>query len=402
MRTFSEHFVNLSVDLSKHIEVLLRHHNCVIVPAFGGFIADYRSAVIDRDNNRILPPAKNVLFNAKLTNNDGLLANTIAVKEELSYPKALEFISNRVNFWKDALQNGERVEVGEVGFLYRQGDQIVFEQSRELNLLLQAYGLPNLQFIGFEQQKEVAPAKELPVDKEIKRAVPKTEQVKEAVAESPKEIPVLTGQPAVAEKKEETPVVAIEHSRRKGRWKYLAAVAAIPLMFYSYWIPVKTDFLDTGKIQIADFNPIKSNPVRNYQTRLASSFEPFQKQTSETWEDLTSQISDHVEVYNYALDEELYIPIRLDRKPIEEVEAETGHFEDKNLPYHVIGGCFSVESNAHQLVADLKKQGYPAHVLDKKNGLYRVSSGDYASRNEATSAMRDFKSAGFSGWVLKK
>ena len=406
MRTFSEHFVNLIVDLSKHIEILLRDHNCVIVPDFGGFIANYRSAVIDRDHQRIIPPSKSILFNGKLTSNDGLLANAIAVEDKIAYPDALQLIANKVADWKTSLKEGQRVEVGEFGFLYREQDQIVFEQSRELNLLLQAYGLSSVKFVGFEQEAVL----EKPIKEEKQKLVEpvsingsKTEPVKQ---EEAKEIVVLSGESEQVAEQKEVPVVSITSATEKrGRWKYLAAVAAIPLLFYSYWIPVKTDFLDTGKIQMADFNPIKHNPVRHYQKRLESDFIPFEEQKSESWEELTSDISEHVEVYNYALDDDFYIPVRLDREADiveEEMEDNAAPVVNSELPYHVIGGCFSIEDNANQLVIDLKKQGYAAHVLDKKNGLYRVSSGDYASRSEAKNALSGFKNAGFSGWVLKK
>ena len=129
------------MELAKHIEILLQSHNCVIVPDFGGFIANYRSAVIDRANKRILPPAKNILFNAKLTNNDGLLANAVVQAMRCTYPEALNQISTDVADWNAQLAKSLRIDLGELGFLYQQDNRIVFEQGRDLNLLLQAYGL---------------------------------------------------------------------------------------------------------------------------------------------------------------------------------------------------------------------------------------------------------------------
>jgi hypothetical protein len=39
------------------------------------------------------------------------------------------------------LEEGHRIELEEIGFLFLQNNQVVFEQNREVNLLLQAYGL---------------------------------------------------------------------------------------------------------------------------------------------------------------------------------------------------------------------------------------------------------------------
>ena len=392
------------MELAKHIEILLQSHNCVIVPDFGGFIANYRSAVIDRANKRILPPAKNILFNAKLTNNDGLLANAVVQAMRCTYPEALNQISTDVADWNAQLAKGLRIDLGELGFLYQQDNRIVFEQGRDLNLLLQAYGLSNVQFVAVKEKKEIASAIQEPVSERVANHKPVLEG---PVKEKETVVIELAGRAAAVpiEKNEEsqTPVSEIEQSRRRGRWKYIAAAAAIPFLFYSYWIPVETDFIETGKIQMADFNPIKTTPDRSYQSRLETTFESFEKPEVETWETLTSEISEHVEVYNYALADDFYIPIRLEKEePSVGPVNEQAISENAELPYHVIGGCFSVSSNADQLVVDLQKQGYQAHVLDQKNGLHRVSSGDYATRSEARKALKAFKDAGFSGWLLKK
>ena len=49
----------MSVLLDSHISYLLHEHNCVILPAFGGFVANYHSSRIDpiinliKKNNRL-------------------------------------------------------------------------------------------------------------------------------------------------------------------------------------------------------------------------------------------------------------------------------------------------------------------------------------------------------------
>ena len=50
-------------------------------------------------------------------------------------------------------------------------------------------------------------------------------------------------------------VISIAPKKRRA-FRYLAVAAALPILFYAYWIPMETDFIDTGKIQMADFNPI--------------------------------------------------------------------------------------------------------------------------------------------------
>lgn len=371
----------------------------MIVPEFGGFIANYRSAVVDTANKRILPPSKSVLFNVNLKNNDGLLANTLVQAEDYSYPKALEVIQKSVANWLSELSEGKRLDFGELGFLYQQENSIIFEQSREVNLLLEAYGLSNVKFVPHLKTVEKEPVKNVVADKVSTPPKKKIEIVETPVIALTEKEDIVVNTSTESEDK----VVSIQKTKRGGKWKYIAAAVAIPFLFYSYWIPAETDFIETGKIQLADFNPIHSAPERSYEVRLENEFHGAENPKVETWESLTSQISEHVEVYNYALDDDFYIPIRLEKNQSEKIEAsEKVIAQNKDLPYHIIGGCFSIASNADQLVEDLQKAGYEAHVLDKKNGLHRVSSGDYATRSEAKAALKAFRNAGFSGWVLKK
>lgn len=390
------------MELSAYIGQLLQKHNCVIVPEFGGFIANYKSAIVDRVNNRISPPSKSVLFNPNLVNNDGLLGNYVAQVQAVTYPQALDFIASDVDKWNTELKAGGRVEIGDVGFLFQQDNQIIFEQNREVNLLLNAYGLSGISFVNFAAkpvEKIVAP--KLVVEKPVIAA---------PVVEKEKETPIIaleTEAPIEVEVVEEQDEKVIPIAPKKRRTlRYLGVAAALPILFYAYWIPMETDFIDTGKIQVADFNPIKQSPERTYQSR-SSTFETVEIEETTSWEDLTSNLSDNVTVYNYQFDDELYIPIKLDKTatdlPVEEAAISTpASNEATELPYHVIGGCFSVKANADNFVNELIKDGYSAKVLDLNKGLYRVTAGDYANRSEAKESLSTFKNSGFSGWILKK
>lgn len=404
------------MQLTDYIVALLREHNCVIVPDFGGFIANYKSAVIDPVQNRIVPPSKSVLFNPKLITNDGLLGNEISGKKGVTYPDALQFIADEVDRWQNELEKGERIEIGEIGFLFRQNGTITFEQSRDVNILLAAYGLSGVRFVNFKEKASQAEKEVVPVITESP-VTQKQEPVKESAVET-KEQPnepviialnqqsVIEETEAVAEPEDEK-VIPIGKKPRGKKLKYLAVAAAIPLLFYSYWIPIETDFLDTGEIQLGDFNPIRNSVNRSYKLRSEETFSADHTTDWKSWSELTENLSDHVEVYNYQFDDELYIPIKLDKTAVAETTPITEEVDDLSdamvdNPYHIIGGCFSVKSNAENLVADLVEEGYPARILDLNKGLYRVSAGGYANRNEANDNLKGFKNAGFSGWILKK
>lgn len=83
-------------EVSTHIEQLLLHHDCVIVPGLGGFVAQDCPATYIAEEEVFLPPYRNVSFNPRLTMNDGLLAQRIAQDCNIPYAEALLFLESEV------------------------------------------------------------------------------------------------------------------------------------------------------------------------------------------------------------------------------------------------------------------------------------------------------------------
>jgi cell division protein FtsN len=96
-------------------------------------------------------------------------------------------------------------------------------------------------------------------------------------------------------------------------------------------------------------------------------------------------------------------------------EAATAIFENKAIPseannvpaneshqFFIIGGCFSIAENAELFVKELNAKGHQAKLVDHNKGLYRVSFGSYASRDEANNALMNLKSENKGAWILKK
>ncbi len=73
------------VNIEKHIALLLRNYDCVIIPGLGGFVANYSPSQFNRAKGLLSPPSKAIIFNRNLINNDGLLMNHLSVNENLSY-----------------------------------------------------------------------------------------------------------------------------------------------------------------------------------------------------------------------------------------------------------------------------------------------------------------------------
>lgn len=137
----------------QYISDLLLHHNCVIVPEFGGFIANHIPASINPVINSFAPPRKEILFNSSLKHNDGLLATYIAQKENISFDDALFIIKNFVEVCMQLIKTDGKIEISRVGtIILDKYDYFQFQPDQDQNLLLSSFGLNN--FISPVIQRE--------------------------------------------------------------------------------------------------------------------------------------------------------------------------------------------------------------------------------------------------------
>lgn len=128
--------------LPLHIEYLLRTHDCVTVPGLGAFIVSRRSAVFDRSAGLLLPPVREVLFNASIVHNDGVIANSIARREGLSFAQASEKLHHDAGDLYNRLREGETIDLGSVGSLSMgEENNVIFTPSADAETCARRLGL---------------------------------------------------------------------------------------------------------------------------------------------------------------------------------------------------------------------------------------------------------------------
>ena len=153
-------FRNDEMNIEEAISELLFEYDCVIIPGFGGFIGNYSPAVILSSNHTFVPPSKSILFNINLKHNDGLLATHLSGKENITYREALNGIEIVVRQWNLSLHSGERVELTNLGQLFKdQEGNLMFTQVNEVNYLQESYGLnsfvsPAIRRDGYQRKLE--------------------------------------------------------------------------------------------------------------------------------------------------------------------------------------------------------------------------------------------------------
>lgn len=134
------------MNLTAHISYLLKYHECVVIPEFGAFISNYKPAQYNLAKNTFLPPSKEVVFNAKIKKNDGLLINYLVETENIAYHQAEVSIMNFVDSLFARLNNGEKVELEQLGvFEFDKTGAIVYNTANKFEMI-EAYGLSEFSY----------------------------------------------------------------------------------------------------------------------------------------------------------------------------------------------------------------------------------------------------------------
>lgn len=141
----------------EYISDLLFLHDCVIIPDFGGFICNYKSAYIDEANGTICPPSKDILFNRNLTHNDGLLVNWIASKEDIGYDKATKQLSLFCEDLKVRLNQKQRVVFGDIGVFFTDRRFNIIFDSGKSNFLSETFGMEAVEAEKIYVEEKVKP-----------------------------------------------------------------------------------------------------------------------------------------------------------------------------------------------------------------------------------------------------
>lgn len=351
------------MKLEQYISELLYKYDCVIVPSLGGFVSNYQPATIQPIQNTFAPPSKSVSFNKNLNNNDGLLANFIAQKENISFDVAIERIEESVLVVQRDLKLKKRILLANVGTLFLDVEnRIQFEPQNSINYLLGSYGLP-----VFQKQP-------------IKRAT-----IEEKISKEFKD--------------RTTPLVVAKN--RKGispKWR-AAAIIGIPLAILAGWMPSQYDL--TGNLSYANLNPFKPAQQSVYVPQKSGFV--FNEEKEISIKEQVDSASENTFFLAVSFDEnETPIIVQLKEKPIAEPVSTYVASNIQKLQYHIVGGCFSSKSNAKKMVRKLKKAGFDAFIVGQRKGLWTVSYNSFSTKKEAVDALNEAQAHNSKAWILNQ
>ena len=325
---------------TQYLIELLYEHNCVILPGFGGFIANRLPSKINEIQQRVEPARKIVAFNINLTQNDGLLANHFSKLKGISFDEANREINEYVLQIKSEISLKKHYALKGIGDFYLNSEnKTVFIPEADINFSKETFGL-------------------FPIT--IRKIV--REQEKQQILEKP----THRTQPLKIEK---------STAQRSRKWVYGTLLIALPLTLGLL-------SQQTGLIQRADFN-ISSifKPTHQVST---TAVQPAESNTPATEANpITSNSTTLEPTKPEAIATVETAPAEVKTAPIPEETKATNQYSTTNH-FHIIGGSFGVAGNAEKFVKQLQAKGYQAYIAGTNaKGLNMVSYGGFKSDSEA-------------------
>ncbi|MDR2008934.1 MAG: SPOR domain-containing protein [Bacteroidales bacterium] len=345
------------MNLYTYVNQLLKENDCVIVPQFGGFIANYFEAKIDLKNQEFFPPSRKIAFNESLKSNDGLLYNYLCSTKNLTWESAEEYVKKFVLEITGDLNEGKTVEFGQLGKFTKKSEILTFIPNDKLNLLEDSFGLAEFNFPLLKSDKTH-------MEHNTQMILSKTKSAKLNKA-----------------KKSSRPL-----------W---TAVSVAAVLGGIVGISVFFDLFDTAGI---DKNYSKVVPVEVVVPKNT---------------DITdTELSQNAEEFNINSEEPILVseePEKADNIITEKVELEVitespadQHLTNEKILAHTIAGSFANYSNAENMQSDLKSKGFDSMILPIHKGLYRVTLKSYADRKTAVKELESLRNQldNSNMWVL--
>ncbi|HOZ30303.1 MAG TPA: SPOR domain-containing protein [Bacteroidales bacterium] len=350
------------MNLYDDVYQLLNDNDCVIIPGFGGFVANYCEAVIDLSKQKFSPPSRTLAFNQKLQTNDGLLMNSICQSKNVKWDSAKEYVADFVSEINIKLEKDNSLVFGKLGKFEMISDNLVFTPFKNSDLLESSYGLSSFYFPMLKSENKLL---------EIKRPEIKAKRKKQY--------------------------------RTSKKLIYTVSTAAILTGLVA--LAIHFDFFDNT------FNKEHANIVPVNEMVNNNSDNDTNIKTDE-FPDYKTVIGDQILYIDPELITEEYVAENTVTPEIIEPEVKNEVTVDVVEPVivsgdkvvaYIIAGSFSEYENAESFQKKYKDIGLPSEVLPKSKGMYRVAVKSYTDSSHATVELSDLKNktGNYSLWILK-
>ena len=359
-------------NLAKHIELLLRDNDCVILPGFGGFIAHAVPAYYVSEEHLYYPPSRSISFNTSITMNDGLLAQSYMRSYNIDYAQAVYLIDVAIEKLRDTLDEEGSVTIPRIGTIKQdihQTVQFIAEPagiSSPLHFGLGAYAISTL------LQLQTLPGTEVPQKEAIITQTSRT----------------------------------IDLHIQKRALRQIVSTAAVFLLLLMAALPVgDLKPTDIASLQIAnianesakciatDIEVIAIEETHDEQvsieaieleTTIENTVGPITETTGE------SDIEETVAEVTSEIIAEAPAQTTIET-PIPITEPETLQTETNTQTYHIIVASLPSKRGADEVIEGYVAKGYQQASLIERDNRVRISLAQFTDKDEANNYLKTLR-----------
>ncbi|MDA3904763.1 MAG: SPOR domain-containing protein [Bacteroidales bacterium] len=352
------------MNIAAHIGQLVLEHECVIIPGLGGFLTNYHAAEINNRQHHILPPSRKLVFNAQLNTNDGLLANFLSQRLDISYKTSSLLLEVFANYCQRDLAEGKQISFGDLGVLdMNNHHKLEFYPNTTINYNEDAFGLKALALKTIVRKPEFN--LQAPIQKAIKKPY-KTKVVK---------LNSLTLRKVAA--------VLIPLGI------FISAVLYLPSLIQNKNLQQTSviSFLDSVKSPVSSDVKL-DNSEGELSVKESDELPIIEEIETKTEEDISVKEND----------------AKKTRVNLNEFIVQKQRDIIPKGQFHIICGSFSEKDRAEALVGHLKSEGFTAFIAGQSQiGTYRVSIQSFANAQDAYRQINWIRNQGYDrAWILNK
>lgn len=131
------------ISIIPHIQYLVRHNDCVVLPGFGALIAHRVGARIE--NGVMYPPSRTVGFNPSVCHNDAMIASSVARREGISYAAAAAAVTSAIDELRRVYDVAGVMTIPRVGTFTRSSEGAMeFQPDSDSIASSEFYGFPEV------------------------------------------------------------------------------------------------------------------------------------------------------------------------------------------------------------------------------------------------------------------
>lgn len=167
-------------ELENWVLLLLRQHECVVIPKLGAFLLRHAPASANPFNGEVKPSGDTLFFNPSIQNDDGLLINEVKTALGCDYSTAASNIQQLIDQIEQTAKTQRICKFGQLGnFFVNAEGKLLFLPQPALNLSRNTFGLPVIGILPGQSRSEAGETRILHEEIPTESAANKLEEVHE-------------------------------------------------------------------------------------------------------------------------------------------------------------------------------------------------------------------------------